>query len=106
MSKGNTSNMLAGHQRHQLNNFIEKHYVESRLNDTGFSIRATEELGFQVTTANVVYGRNAVGMPNNFPMPERMRQPKPAAKSEDASTLQAIEAKIDRILRHLNLPLI
>lgn len=104
-------NKLTGPQRHLLNNFVEKRYVESRLNDTGFSILATKELGVQVTVANVVYSRTSVGIPNNFPMPERTRQPKQQeAKAPEAgdiaSDLQAIEAKIDRILRHLNLPLI
>lgn len=86
-----TKNQLTRVQMIQLANFIIGHYTASKLHDGEFSAKATVELGFTVTEANVAALRRDLKIPS---LREVLRT------KEDATIAERL-ARVERFLGRL-----
>lgn len=79
----------------KLADLMRADYTESGLNDPAYAARATEKIGFTVTTANIFNMRNSLGMPAN----------QPKVRRGDADGLEArvaaLEATVARLVQQL-----
>lgn len=85
---GNKVNTLDGAQRFKLMKLMEAQYTTAGLHDTEFADKATAELGFTVTRANVQGAREALGIESTLEVEKRQREHSPATR------LVTIEARL------------
>ncbi len=83
-------NRLTLSQQFALLKYMEQNYVQSKLFDTEFAAKATNDLGFPITTGNIQGCREALGMKSNRDLQrEENKRPK--------NRLEEIEARLEKL---------
>jgi len=83
-------NRLVLSQQFNLLKYMETNYVSSGLLDTEFAVKASTELGFPLTAANIHGCREALGLKSNRDLKrEQAKQPK--------NRLEQIEQRLERL---------
>jgi len=91
---GNRVNTLDGAQRFKLMKLVEAEYVSAGLHDPEFAVKASAELGFTVTRANVQGARDALEIESTLDAEKRMRREPQTRLDRIETRLAAVEAWI------------
>lgn len=80
-------------QRYALANFVQQHYVQSRLNDPEFAEKASGALGFNVTQFNIRGLRQQFHIQSSLDRIAEERKQEAARKQEMKEKLKAMGVK-------------
>lgn len=92
--KSTVRNSLTAKEKFLFQAYLQQHYTEERMDDPSFAEKASKALNLPITTAMVGYSRREFGIPAN-----QQHSGKGAQLSEILSRLEALEARMETLLR-------